>query len=211
VGAIVNPSLEKIVTLHPDIVLALPAFNGAETIAGLQRLGIPVFLFNTTNMADIYRNIADAGRVLGREQQASTLIAALHSREARVRQQSLGKGRPRLLVVVAADPLITAGRDAFITEIITAAGARSVTEDLPQDWLQVNVEAILARKPDYILLIKGGPVSLKDMEQRPGWKSLEAVRNGRIIWVDGRIQIPSPIAFDGLEALATQVQNMRSH
>ena len=56
--------LEKIVTLHPDIVLALPAFNGAETITGLERLNLPVFLFNTTNMSDIYRNIARWGACL---------------------------------------------------------------------------------------------------------------------------------------------------
>ena len=47
VGAVVNPSLERIVALHPDMVLALPAFNGAETIAGLERVGIPVFLVST--------------------------------------------------------------------------------------------------------------------------------------------------------------------
>ena len=47
VGKVVNPSLEHIIALHPDLVLALPEFNGAETIAGLERLGIPVFLFST--------------------------------------------------------------------------------------------------------------------------------------------------------------------
>ena len=209
VGALVNPSLEKIVALHPDVVLALPAFNGAETIAGLQRLGVPTFLFTTTNLSDIYRNIADAGRVLGRERQATALIAGLRSREKKVSKHAAGKSRPSVLVAVAIDPLITAGRSAFVTEMITVAGARSITEDLPQDWLQVNVEAVLARKPDYILIIKGGPVALRDMQQHAGWKSLEAVQKGRIIVIDDRIQIPSPIAFDGLEALSAQIQGMR--
>ncbi len=205
VGAIVNPSLERILALHPDIVLALPAFNGADTIAGLQHLGLPVFLFNTSNVSDIYRNIASVGRMLGREQQASALIAQLRSRQERIRQQSTGKIRPRVLVVVAIDPLITAGRGAFMTEMITAAGAESVTENIPQDWLQLNLEAVLPFKPDYIVLIQGGPVTLKAMQQQPGWNSLEAVQRGRIITVDNRIQIPSPVAFDGLEDLARQV------
>ncbi len=210
VGAIVNPSLEKIVTLHPDIVLALPAFNGAETISGLERLNLPVFRFNTTNMSDIYRNIASVGRVLGRDREAAALIVQLHLRENILRQQSQGKPRPALLVVVAITPLITAGSSAFITEMITAAGARSVTEDVPQDWLQMNFEAVLPRKPDYIVLIQGGPVTLKAMQQQPGWNSLEAVRLGRLITVDGRIQLPSPSAFDGLEDLAKQIRSVQA-
>ncbi len=124
VGAIVNPSLEKIFALHPDLVLALPAFNGAETIAGLQHLGLPVFLFNTSVVSDIYRNIASVGKVLGREQQSSALIAQLRLREEGIKQQSSGKPRPKVLVVVAIEPLITAGRSAFMTEMITGGRSR---------------------------------------------------------------------------------------
>lgn len=211
VGAIVNPSLEKIVALHPDVVLALPVWNGAETIKGLERLGLPVVLFNTEKVSDIYRNIATVGEVIGREQQASALVANLRARADAVRRESAGKKRLSLLVVVASDPLITAGRDAFITEMITAAGGRSVTEDVPQDWLQMNVEAVLPRNPDYLLLIEGGPVSLKTMQQQPGMRSLEAVQKGRVITVDGRIQIPGPVAFDGLEDLAKQIRSVESH
>ena len=75
----------------------------------------------------------------------------------------------------------------------------------------MNVEAILPRKPDYILLMKDGPVNLKDMQQRAGWSSLEAVRQGRVIVVDDRIQIPGPVAFDGLEDLARQIHAVQSH
>ena len=211
VGAVVDPSLEKIVALHPDMVLALPEFNGAETIGGLERIGIPVFLFNTGNRANIYRTVELVGRIMGREREAAALIASLRARESKVRAQSASKDKPTVLLVLSIDPLITAGRNAFITEMIEAAGARSVTDDLAQDWLQMNVEAVLPRKPDYILLMKSGPVSLKDMQQRAGWSSLEAVRRGRVIVVDDRIQIPAPVAFDGLEDLARQIHAVQSH
>ena len=94
VGDVVNPSLEKIVALHPDLVLALPEFNGAATIEGLQRIGIPVFLFNTGNIANIYRTVENVGRVMGREREATALIASLRAREAKVRAQSAGKPKP---------------------------------------------------------------------------------------------------------------------
>jgi iron complex transport system substrate-binding protein len=211
VGAVVNPSLERIVALHPDMVLALPEFNGAETIAGLERVGIPVFLFKSGNLSNIYHTIASVGQILGREEQASKLIADLRARESKVRAQSASGPKPKVLLALSVDPLITAGRNAFITEMIEAAGAKSVTDDLTQDWLQMNVEAVLPRKPDYILVMKDGPVKLKDMQQRAGWSSLEAVQRGRMVVVDDRIQVPGPVAFDGLEDLARQIHAMQPH
>jgi len=210
VGAIVNPSLERIVALHPDLVLALPDFNGAETIAGLERLGIPVFLFSTGDISSIYRSVENVGRLMGREQEAAALITQLRAREAKIRAQSEGKPKPSAVLVLSIDPLITAGRNAFITQMITAAGARSVTDDIKQDWLQMNVEAILPRQPDYILVMKDGPVTLRDMQHSPGWNALEAVQRGRVIVLDGRIQIPAPVAFDGLEDFARQIHALQS-
>ena len=56
-----------------------------------------------------------------------------------------------MLVMVTVSPLITAGRGAFITEMISAAGGRSVTEDIPQRYrLQMDVESGPPRKPAYI-------------------------------------------------------------
>jgi iron complex transport system substrate-binding protein len=211
VGDVVHPSLERIVALHPDLVLALPEFNGAETVAGLQRLGVPVFLFTTGDIANIYRSVESVGRLMGREQEATAVINDLHAREARIRAQTEGRPRPSVVLVLSIDPLVTAGKHAFITQMITLAGARSVTEDVKQDWSQMSVEAILPRKPDYILLMKDGPVKLQDMQRSPGWSSLEAVQRGRIITLDKRIQVPAPVAFDGLEDLARQVHALPSH
>ena len=210
VGAVVGPSLEKIVALHPDMVLALPDFNGAETIEALQRLGIPVFLFNTGNLSNIYHTVELVGRIMGREREATALIASLRMRESKVRAQSTSKDKPTVLLVLSIDPLITAGRNAFITEMISAAGGKSVTDDLAQDWLHMNIESILPRKPDYIMFMHTGPVTLKDLQQRAGWSSLEAVRRGRVIVADDRIQIAAPVAFDGLEDLARQIHAVQS-
>jgi iron complex transport system substrate-binding protein len=191
-------------------VLALPDFNGAETIEALQRLGIPVFLFNTGNLSNIYHTVELVGRIMGREREATALIASLRMRESKVRAQSTSKDKPTVLLVLSIDPLITAGRNAFITEMISAAGGKSVTDDLAQDWLHMNIESILPRKPDYIMFMHTGPVTLKDLQQRAGWSSLEAVRRGRVIVADDRIQIAAPVAFDGLEDLARQIHAVQS-
>jgi iron complex transport system substrate-binding protein len=211
VGAIVNPSLERIVSLHPDLILALPEFNGGETMAALERMGVPVFMFHSGDISHIYETVEIIGRVLGREREAMVLVTQLRAREAEVRAQSEGKPKPTAVLVLTINPLITAGKNAFITQMIEAAGVRSITDDVKQDWLQMNIEAILPRNPEYILLMKNGPVTLKAMQTSAGWNSLEAVKRGRIIILDNRIQVPAPVAFDGLEDFARQLHALPSH
>jgi ABC-type Fe3+-hydroxamate transport system substrate-binding protein len=205
VGNILQPSLEKIVALRPDLVIAVPALNDPESVRGLQRAGVSVFLLNVSSLPELYQAITTLGRLLEREKQATALLAQLRAREQKVRAQGQGRKRPSVFLVLSMDPCITAGRNAFLTELIAAAGADSVTSDQPRDWLQVSLEAIIPKQPDYILLMKGTPFGLKEMQRRAGWNSLNAVRNGRVLELDDRIQYPSPVAFDGLEFLARQL------
>jgi iron complex transport system substrate-binding protein len=206
VGNILHPSLERIVALHPDVVIAMSTLNSPETIQSLERVGIPVFLVAGQNLAGIYRSIDTIGQVLGREGDARALSANLRAREQRVRAESDKGTHPRVLLLLSISPCIIAGHGAFITEMIEAAGARSVTDDIKQDWVRVSVESMLPRSPDYLLALMDAPFGIKDLQSRPGWNQMEAVRRGHIIKIDDRLQVPGPIAFDGLEELARQLR-----
>jgi ABC-type Fe3+-hydroxamate transport system substrate-binding protein len=102
------------------------------------------------------------------------------------------------------DPIVTIGKHAFITELIEIAGGHSVTSDLPQEWPEVSLEAVLTRAPEALLLVRGSKMSLEQIRGRPGWANLPALKNSRIYYVDDRIDLPSPVAFDALEDLAKQ-------
>jgi len=211
IGEVLRPSLERISMLHPDVVIGVASLNDAETIRGIERMGIPVFLVYASGLKGLYNSIASIGRALGREKQAADLISQLQARERRVRAQAASRNRPSVFLAISIDPCITAGHNAFITELLVAAGARPVTEDLPQEWINLNIETIIPRKPAYILLLKDSPFGLKEMREHAGWKSLEAVRMGRVIRIDDRLQYPSPVAFDALEGLAYQLRSAESH
>ena len=71
----------------------------------------------------------------------------------------------------------------------------------------MNIEAILPRKPAFILVLRDAPFGLQEMRERAGWRSLEAVRLGRVLRIDERLQYPSPVAFDALEAFARQLRS----
>ena len=205
VGLPLTPSVETILALHPDLILADPEMSGVDTIDRLRRLGFPVFTVMARGVGGIYSSIASIGQALNREDAARVLIAKLHAREAAVRQRAAGKPVVRILMPVGIDPVVTIGKHAFITEMIAIAGGRSVTDDLSQEWQQISLEAVMERNPQALLLIQGSKMSLDQIRSRPGWSNLAAVKNRRIYYVDDRIVFPSPVAFDALEELARQL------
>src|SRR5271154_7277782 len=102
------------------------------------------------------------------------------------------------------DPITTIGKNAFITEVIEAAGGRSVTDDLPAEWPQISMEVVLERAPDALLLVRGGKMTLPVVQDRPGWSSMAAITAHRVYYVDDRMYSASPVAIDALEDLAKQ-------
>jgi iron complex transport system substrate-binding protein len=205
VGLPLNPSIETIVSLHPDLVLGLGEMNDLDTMKRLQKLGIAVFMVAPHGFQDIYRSIASIGRALNRDESARELIGRLRERESAVRRRVSGKPVVSILMPLWFDPVITIGKHAFITELIEIAGGHSATSDLPQEWPQISLEAVLARKPDALLLERGSKMSAQQILSRPGWSSVPAVRNHRIYYVDDRIELSSPVVFDALEELARQL------
>jgi iron complex transport system substrate-binding protein len=209
IGDILNPSIERILSFHPDVVIAVSTLNSPETIRGLERVHIPVFRLDGRGLAGVYSSILSIGRVLGRDREATALVEQLKTRQKRIEEEAKGKNQPRIFLALQLEPCITAGKGAFITELISVAGGRSVTADLTPDWLRVNLEGIIPRNPQYILLMKNAGFGLKEMQAQPGWKSLAAVKAGHILYADERLQIPGPSAFDGLEDLARQIRMTR--
>jgi iron complex transport system substrate-binding protein len=204
IGLPLSPSIEAIVALHPDLVLGSGDLNVLESAGSLQRLGIPVFMVDPHGIDGIYASILSIGKALNRETAANTLVARLRTRVELVKARVAGKPRLRVLMAIWYDPVMTIGKKAFIGELIEAAGGRSVTDDIAQEWPEISLESIASRQPDALLFIKGSKLTAEELKTRPGWEHVKAVQQGRVFYIDDRIQHPSPVAFDALEDLAKQ-------
>jgi iron complex transport system substrate-binding protein len=205
IGIPLNPSIETIVALHPDLVLGSGDLNALDSAGSIQRLGIPVFMVDPHGIEGIYASILSLGRALNRETDAERLVARLRARVDDVKARVAGKPKVLVFMAIWYDPVMTVGRHAFISELIEAAGGRSVTDDISQEWPEVSLETIVNRQPDALLLVTGSSITVEELKKRPGWEHVRAVQQGRIYYVDDRIQYPSPIAFDALEDLAKQL------
>lgn len=205
VGGVINPSLEKLASLHPDLVLAIADLNGPELIRAIEQMGFPVFVVQPHGVEGIYHSIETIGAVINQPQGAATLIMQLRSREHAVRQRVAGQKTPSVFFLLWADPVITAGHGAFVTELIEIAGGNSITKELANEWPRVSLETLISRQPEYVILEKGSPITLETLQKQAGWRNLDAIAKGRILYVDDRINNPSPLALDALEDLARQL------
>ncbi len=204
IGGMVSPSLEGIVALKPDLVVATTAGNRQETFDQLARLKIPVYLVNPVSVHDVLDLIVRLGRLTDRPEAADRVAALLRERIQAVSARVAGRPRPRVFYVLWPDPLIVPARGALVSELIALAGGDSVTADGGQGYPRYSMEAALARNPEVIL------VASHDAAQsalvRAKWErftQVPAVRAGRLHTVDGNLMHRyGPRMVDGLETLA---------
>ncbi|HEY6290544.1 MAG TPA: cobalamin-binding protein [Terriglobia bacterium] len=205
VGAILNPSLEKIVDLKPDLVLGIAEGNRRETADQLARLGIPLYGLSDRSVEDVLRSIRDLGGLLDHGPEAETLASSLEQRLQNVERRGAGDPKPRVLFVTWYQPLITIGPQNFVADVIRRAGGASISSDLSGEWPRLSLEVVLARNPDVILLPRSQSYSpsLDEFRRLPGWRDLAAVKAGRVYWVSDTIIRPCPRLIDALEEVAS--------
>jgi iron complex transport system substrate-binding protein len=204
VGGMVAPSLETIVGLRPDLVVATTAGNREETFTQLDRLRIPVYLVNPTRLADVLDLIARLGALTGHEAEAARLAASLGARIKAVAGRAAPLPRPRVLYVLWPDPLIVPARGTLISEILALAGADSLTADGGEGYPRYSLEAAVAGSPEVIILAshggRQGPMARDKWER---FTELPAVKSGRLHTVSGDLlHRYGPRVVDGLEQLA---------
>ena len=201
VGAVQNPSIEKIVALKPDLVLGSPEGNRREVIDQLARVGIPLYGVSDHDLHDVLKSIRDLGELLGAQNQAAALDSGLEHRVQAIQEQVKGQPKPRVLFVTWYQPLITIGPDSFVADVIRRAGGVSISDDLSGEWPRLSLEAVLARHPDVILMprTQSYSPSLDEFRRLAGWRDLAAVRQGRVYFVTDAIVHPSPRLVDALE------------
>jgi iron complex transport system substrate-binding protein len=205
VGGPVNPNLEAIAALHPDLVLATRAINRPETVRGIEQLRIPVYATDPRTVEQVLTSTARLGELLGAGEQGKAVVADLRRRLGDLAMRLAGVASANVFFVVWQDPLVSVGRNTFLADALLRAGARSAI-DAPQDWPNISLEEVVRVRPDYLIYPSDDSRQIAheidEMRSRPGWRDLEAVRKGRIIVVSEAIDHPSPRLVDAIEQLA---------
>jgi iron complex transport system substrate-binding protein len=189
IGGGLDPSAEAVAALKPDVVLGWRNRSSADLQHALAPFHLPVLSFETTDTADVFRNLAHLGVLVGRSERAESLASDLRTRLRAVSSEACPAGpatAPTVLLVLWTDPPMTAGGGTWMTTLLEAACLRNAFADVQSAWPTVSMEAITARRPDWILTSRGMPGQrLTELRSKPGWRALDAVRAGRVIEIPG--------------------------
>lgn len=189
VGGGLNPSLEALAALRPDLVIVWDGERSSALRPRLEEMGIAVFALAADDTTDLFRSIGQLGRLTGLKRGADSVAGAIRSELDAVRASVRGKAAPSLFYVVSTDPPMTAGPGTFIAQIVQLSGGRSVFPDVAADWPTVAMEEIVRRDPHVVILPEGeAPVrTLEALRRAPGWRDLRAVREGRVFRVPSNL------------------------
>ncbi len=203
VGGGINPNMEAIVALRPDLVFVSADSNRWDTVAQLDRLRIPVYGIKPIGVEGVFTSLERVGEVIGKQQDARQVVIEMRRRMAAVSEQVKNRPKPRVLCAIWIDPLIVAGRGTVIHDLIHMAGGTSVVR--ASGFPRYGLEQVYIDDPDVILLaLDGGvPEDREVFHRLPGWKELRAVRQGAVHVVDADVvSRPGPRIVDAVEFLA---------
>jgi iron complex transport system substrate-binding protein len=208
VGGAINPSLEVIAHLKPDLVLVTKHLNTLDTVHSLDALGIASYATDPRTVDEIIASSKRLADVLG-VPEAGAAVAEDLQRRLGVLQQKIGGLAPRkVLFVVWTDPLISVGRDTFIADALRLAGGVSIV-DAKQDWPQVNLEEVARLQPEFLIFADSHsektPQNFDVLAARPAWRILDAVRKRNYAVISDAVNRPAPRIVSAIEDLAAKL------
>lgn len=208
VGATLNPSLEAILALKPDLVLATTAINRQETVAALERLGVAVYATDPHTIEQLLADIQRLADVMGAGPKGQALVTDLQSRLDALHNQLAQTQPVRVLFVVWEDPLISIGENTFIADALRWAGANSVV-NTKQNWPKVGFEEVVRLRPEYLVFAadenNSEAKTLSDLRERAGFRNLESVKEGHVAIISDSIDRPAPRLIAAIEQLARRL------
>jgi iron complex transport system substrate-binding protein len=203
VGDTLHPSIERIIALRPQLILVSTASQLETFTRQLDEQQIAVYVTDPHDLEGVFRSIASVGDLVGQREEGERVAGELRARAARVAEAVKSSPAMSVFYQLSAEPLYTAGRDSYITDLIARAGGRSVTADVPGAWPRYSDEAALASRPEAIVMATGGSMGEANREIAAALKKSPAAEAGRIIQINGDyLSRPGPRLVDGLEQMS---------
>lgn len=180
-GPGMQPNVEAVLGQRPDLVVLYGSESNRLAAQQLRTAGVATLTYRTDRVEDLERVIPIIAAALGVEAQGVLVRDSVLASLQRVRTLPRPATRVRAYWHIWDAPLMTIGGGSYLTELLEIAGAENVFGDLAQPSPQVSMEEIARRDPDVIL---AGPVGAARIRREPAWRTVRAVREGRVITLD---------------------------
>jgi iron complex transport system substrate-binding protein len=210
IGGMSNPSLEAIVAMRPEMVLLTEDGNPREIERRLRKLGVRTHVFRAKRLEDLPGEIRALGTALdvrARADQRAERIERVIRRYAEKARSSPGRTMQKVLLVVQPDPLIVAGPGTAMDDVLKLLGLQNIAAKAKTEYPRYSLEVIIRQSPDIIVIGKGhDAVMAQSRRLLKKLDRVEAVRQGRVYYIDDPLFRLGPRITDGIAEIAGIVE-----
>ena len=201
VGTFIKPSLERIITLKPDLVI-MSALTDDNLNNGLKSNNIEAKRIQANSIEEIFTNFMEVAKMLGKENEANKIIAEKKAKLEEIKK--IATGNKKGLFVMSASPLMVFGNDNLPNDIMKLLNIKNIAENQKGRNPIVTPEFIIKENPDIIITLLPNPSQI--VATNPQLKNVNAIKNSKFIVVNSsQILRGSPRTIDQIEEIAKAV------
>ena len=201
VGTFIKPSLERIITLKPDLVIT-SALTDDNLNNGLKSNNIEAKRIQANSIEEIFTNFLEVAKMLGKENEANKIIAEKKAKLEEIKK--IATGNKKGLFVMSASPLMVFGNDNLPNDIMKLLNINNIAENQKGRNPIVTPEFIMKENPDIIITLLPNPSQI--VAANPQLKNVNAIKNSKFIVVNSsQILRGSPRTIDQIEEIAKAV------
>lgn len=208
VGGYVNPSIEAVVALKPDLVVVSPGPGNRDAALAMRRAGLRVEVVQAETLDESLEAIASVAGLTGHTAEGTALVQRIRSRLDAVSRRVAALPRVATLFCLQVDPIIAAGKDTLPSQLLEIAGGRNVVTETR--YPRLGLESVVADKPELILQSRMDAPAPGDQGAESAfwgrWPQIPAVAKKRVVVLSGGLALrPGPRVADAAEELAAIV------
>jgi iron complex transport system substrate-binding protein len=205
IGDFSNPNVEKIASYSPDLVLAAGGIQ-ADLRSQLEDLGMTVYVVDPKTYEGVIATIENIGRLAGSDAGAAEVAEEMTAALTEVQTQVSGLAPATTFLEIYSKPLMTAGADTFIDDMITIAGGENIGATAGSGFPNFSTEVLVKTDPAVYIADSGSMSEPGQIEERAGFGELTAVKDGKVYVIeDSLIARPGPRLAEGLRQLAGMI------
>ena len=201
VGTFIKPSLERIITLKPDLVIT-SALTDDNLNNGLKSNNIEAKRIQANSIEEIFTNFMEVAKMLGKENEANKIIAEKRAKLEEIKKMAAINKKG--LFVMSASPLMVFGNDNLPNDIMKLLNIKNIAENQKGRNPIVTPEFIIKENPDIIITLLPNPTQI--VATNPQLKNVNAIKNSKFIVVNSsQILRGSPRTIDQIQEIAKAV------
>jgi iron complex transport system substrate-binding protein len=205
IGDFANPNVEKIASYSPDLVLAAGGIQ-ADLRSKLEDLGMTVYVVDPKTYGEVIATIENIGKLAGMDAGAAAVTDEMTAAQTEVQTKVSGLSPATTFLEIYSKPLMTAGSDTFIDDMITIAGGENIGAAAGSGFPNFSTEVLVKTDPAVYIADSGSMSEPGQIEKRAGFAELTAVKDGKVYVIeDSLIARPGPRLAEGLRQLAAMI------